>query len=106
MSAFVLMVTNNEMSLFVFATMFGLSFGGRTILEVPVANRFFGLLHLSVILAILETAFGISGFIGPYLAGYVVDLTGRYYELFLLCILLSIVSCVITIPLRSLEDLT
>lgn len=98
-STIFLMMTTNELSLFLFAIIFGFSYGGRTTLEVPMAAGFFGLANLGMIVGIFETAFGVGGFIGPYLAGYVFDMTGRYYWVFLFCILLSIISLAITISL-------
>ena len=100
LSAILLMFAKNEYSLYVFAFIFGLSLGGRITLEVPLATGLFGLANLGAILGFFETAFGIGGVIGPYLAGYVFDLTGRYYELFLFCALLSTLLLAITVLLK------
>jgi OFA family oxalate/formate antiporter-like MFS transporter len=99
-SAFLLLVSTSEPLLFLFAFMFGFSFGGRTTLEVPLAVSFAGLANLGIISGVLETAFGIGGFIGPYLAGLVFDTTGRYYEVFLFCGILSTLLSAITIILK------
>lgn len=99
-SAILLMLTNNELSLYMFAAMFGFALGGRITLEVPLASGLFGVANLGAILGFFETAFGVGGVIGPYLAGYVFDVTGRYYELFLFCIFLSVGLLAITGVLR------
>lgn len=101
-SAALLAVTTNELSLYLFAMIFGFSMGGRITLEVPLASGFFGLANLGGVLGILETAFGIGGFIGPYLAGYMFDQTGRYYELFLFCAFLSVALLLLTIRFKPI----
>jgi len=103
-SAVLLMVTKNELLLYMFAVIFGFSLGGRITLEVPLASGFFGLRNLGAVLGILETAFGIGGFIGPYLAGYMFDLAGRYYEVFLFCVLLSISLSILTTRFKLNES--
>jgi len=103
-STVLLLIVTNELSLYLFAMIFGFALGVRITLEVPMTTRFFGLAHLGMILGILETAFGIGGFIGPYLAGYVFDLTGRYLEVFLFCILLSATSLAITMGLARQDS--
>jgi len=99
-SSLLLLLTNNELSLYLFAVIFGLSFGGRTTLEVPIVGEFFGLADLVTILGILETAFGVGGFVGPYLAGRIYDVTGRYFELFSLCAILSAILLAISMSLK------
>lgn len=100
LAAILLMLAKNEYSLFGFAFIFGFSMGGRTTLEVPLATSLFGLTNLGAVLGFFETAFGVGGVIGPYLAGYVFDITGRYYELFLFCVFLSVLLFVITVLLK------
>ncbi len=101
-SAVLLTLATNELSLYLFAMIFGFSMGGRITLEVPLASGFFGLTNLGGVLGVLETAFGIGGFVGPYLAGYMFDRTGRYHELFLSCALLSVGLFLLTIRFKSI----
>jgi len=96
----VLLVTRDVAFLLLFALIFGLSFGGRSVIEVPIITNFFGLTQLAVIVGALETSFGVGGLIGPYLGGYAYDLTGGYSQVFLLCCLLSGISLVIAISLQ------
>jgi MFS family permease len=99
-SALLLIFANDRSSLYIFAAVLGFAFGGRTTLEVPLASGFFGLTSLAVILGIFETAFGVGGFIGPYFAGYMYDLTGRYHELFLFCAVASTLLLLITVAIN------
>ncbi len=106
-SALILMITKSESSLFLFAFTFGFSFGGRTTLEVPLASSFVGLANLGIMSGMFETAFGVGGFIGPYLGGRMYDMMGQYYEVFLICTLLSVLSLAITLILRpEKKDIT
>ena len=106
-SALLLMITKSELSLFLFAFTFGFSFGGRTTLEVPLASSFVGLANLGIMSGMFETAFGVGGFIGPYLGGRMYDMMGQYYEVFLICTLLSVLSLAITLILRpEKKDIT
>jgi predicted MFS family arabinose efflux permease len=100
LSASLLLVTKDALWLFVFATLFGFSFGGRSVLEVPLTSGFFGLIHLAIIVGALETAFGVGGLIGPYLGGYAYDTTGGYSQVFLLCVLLAMLSVVLVVILK------
>lgn len=99
-SAVVLLSTRSMMWLFLFAAAYGFSFGGRTTLEVPLASSFFGLANLGTVVGALETAFGVGGFIGPYLAGRVYDITGRYSEVLLYCAVLSTLTLAIATAIK------
>jgi MFS family permease len=103
LSALLLLVTRDALWLFLFATLFGFSFGGRSVLEVPITSAFFGLTHLAIIVGALETAFGVGGMIGPYLGGYAYDVTGGYSQVFLFCTLLAILSVAIVVFLKPSE---
>jgi OFA family oxalate/formate antiporter-like MFS transporter len=100
-STLILIYTKTEFFLYLFAILFGFSSGGRTTLEVPLVMDFFELKNMSIILGMFEIAFGIGGFIGPYLGGYVFDILGRYNEIFLFCSFLTMISLVITIFLNN-----
>jgi MFS family permease len=100
-STLILIFTETEFFLYLFAVLFGFSYGGRTTLEVPLTMDFFDLKNIAIILGMFEIAFGIGGFIGPYLAGYVYDILGRYNEIFLFCSFITIISLIITILLNK-----
>jgi len=105
-SAFLLLISTSEPLLFLFAFVFGFSFGGRTTVEVPLAVSFAGLANLGIVSGVLETAFGIGGFIGPYLGGLIFDIAGRYREVFLLCGILSVLLSAITLILKPAREPT
>ena len=70
--------------LYIFAAVFGLSFGG---LDPPVTvliGNVFGLGHIGVIIGVLTAGFAAGAAIGPALAGYIFDVSGKYFFAFLI----------------------
>lgn len=70
--------------LYAISILFGLAFGGWVMIYPVIVSEFFGTEHSGEILGMLGTVVGIGGAIGPYFAGYIVDVTGRYDNAFLI----------------------
>lgn len=69
-----------------FAVVFGLAYGSIYTLEVPTIAEMFGEKALSSIVGVVNFAY-ISGIaVGPFLAGYIFDVTGSYQIAFYICI--------------------
>jgi MFS family permease len=100
-STLILIITKTKVYLYFFALLFGFSYGGRTTLEVPLTMDFFDPKNIAIILGMFEIAFGIGGFVGPYLGGYIFDILGRYNEIFLFCSFITTISLIITILLNK-----
>ena len=64
--------------LLVFTAVLGAGYGVRIALMPVVLIGLFGLQNLGAVLGIFFTATGISAFLGPLLAGFIVDGTGSY----------------------------
>ena len=64
--------------LVVFAAVLGLGYGVRISLMPVVLIELFGMQNLGAVLGVFFTATGISAFLGPPLAGFIVDFTGSY----------------------------
>jgi MFS family permease len=56
--------------------------GGSVVLG-PLFGELFGQLHLGKILGAFMTCGAVAGFLGPFLAGYLFDLTGSYSSAFI-----------------------
>ncbi len=56
--------------------------GGSVVLG-PLFGEMFGQLHLGKILGVFMTCGAVAGFLGPFLAGYLFDLTGSYSSAFM-----------------------
>ena len=101
LSLFLLANLANLWSLYSVALMFGLSYGGWAIILPVITNDFFGRSHSGQIMGLFETVTGVGGALGPYFAGYIYDLTGRYTLAFLIAGVITVVGVVLTVFLRK-----
>ena len=69
---------------YLFAALFGLSYGGNIVLIPKLTAHIFGLASMGAIFGALSVADGLGFGTGPLLAGYVFDVTGSYDISFLL----------------------
>jgi len=91
-----------------FAVFFGLSSGGSVPIESTIIVDLFGIKSHGAILGTITLGFACGGALGPFLTGYLFDLTGNYRLGFLVCAIiatLGLISCTILRPIknRSLE---
>jgi len=63
---------------YVFATIWGLGYGGWMPLMPAIVGDLFGLRHMGSVLGVAGLSLGVGGTIGPIMAGYIVDSTGCY----------------------------
>ena len=71
-------------SLYLFAILFGIAWGGSAPGFVGLIGNTFGVSRIGSILGLLEIGFGIGGAIGPALGGFVFDASNSYSLAFLL----------------------
>ncbi|MFO7793231.1 MAG: MFS transporter [Candidatus Saliniplasma sp.] len=64
--------------------LFGLSYGGWVMIYPVIVSYLYGDKNSGAILGALGTVAGIGGALGPYIAGYIFDVTGAYDSAFLL----------------------
>ncbi|MFC1995578.1 MFS transporter [Chloroflexota bacterium] len=101
-----LMVIKELWMFYLFAAIFGISFGGMSPLRSPVTAELFGLKAHGVILGLAYFSDCIGGVIGPVLAGWIFDMTGSYQWAFLICLALSIVGIMLSSMLRPTKELS
>ena len=87
--------TSQPWLLYIYASCFGYGSG----LFIPTffagaADIFHGR-HYGSILGILLSGVGIGGFIGPWLGGYIHDISGSYYYAFVIGIISLCIACVV-----------
>ncbi len=87
--------------LYGFAVLFGIGYGGCVTSESPMVAHLFGLGSHGLILGIIAFGFTIGGAIGPWLTGYVFDITKSYQFAFLGCAIISSVGFVLTFFVSS-----
>lgn len=71
-------VAPNTWTLFLFTALFGIGYGGHAPQFPALIGELFGLSHMGAILGAETFFWGVGGAIGPYVAGYIFDVTGRY----------------------------
>jgi MFS family permease len=87
--------TSQSWLLYIFAICFGLGAGvfGPTV-AAGAADIFYGR-HFGAINGLLMTGTGMGGVIGPWLGGYIYDISGSYAGAFCLCIGGFLLSCIL-----------
>lgn len=83
-SAFCLLGSTGEWSIYLVSAGFGIGYGGWGAVYPLMVGGFFGTKHSGSILGVLDTGVGTGGAVGPYLAGYIFVITGSYHAAFLL----------------------
>ncbi len=87
-------------SIYVFAIVFGLATGGCVASESPLVATLFGLKAHGLILGFVVCGFSVGAAIGPFVTGYIFDVTGSYQAAFLICASLSVIALILTVILR------
>jgi MFS family permease len=83
-----LLVARQVWMFYLFAMVFGLAYGGIVPLTAIVPTELFGLRAFGAIYAGLTLVSTIGESLGAPVAGFIFDITGRYWPAFLICIFL------------------
>jgi len=102
-SLFSLVVVTEVWMFYLFAVVFGFGNGGCNTSESPLVAKLFGLNSHGSILGIVSLGFTIGAAIGPFLTGYIFDVTGSYQTAFLVCGAIGIVGLVLAALLAPLK---
>ena len=84
LTLFWLASTTEIWSLYLFAAIFGFTYGGFAALNSPMVAELFGLRAHGVVLGIITFGGTIGGAIGPVVAGYIFDIRESYQLAFLI----------------------
>ncbi|GAH50194.1 unnamed protein product, partial [marine sediment metagenome] len=82
--------------LYLFAIVFGFAQGGPAASQSPLLARLFGLSSHGLILGVTSLGVTTGAAIGPFLAGYIFDVTGSYQVAYIVCAAVSIVGIILT----------
>jgi MFS family permease len=96
----VLLGIKAELAFFLFAGLFGLSWGIIVISRSIIIASAFGLHSNGAITGALLFLYTIGGTIGPVIAGYIFDISKSYESAFILTASLGAISLVMTLPLK------
>jgi len=88
------------------AAVVGLAFGTLFTVSAPLAGDCFGMAHFGAIFGLIFTAYGfVSGPLGPWLSGYILDLTrGSYTIVFTYLGLMFLVAAAIILQVRPTRE--
>jgi predicted MFS family arabinose efflux permease len=95
-----IMIDQSEISVAVFALVFGLTFLITAPLTVVFVQQSFGTRHLGALTGLITMVHQIFGGIGAYLGAAVFDATHRYDEAFAIMLAASTLALVLTLMLR------
>lgn len=93
---FMVLPTKGELMLYLFAVVYGFGFGGCIASESPIVAELFGLSSHGLILGVISFSFLLGGAFGPFLFGFIFDITGSYQWGFLACGVVSFVGLILT----------
>ncbi len=91
--------------LYIFTIVFGLGNGISGPLQSPLIARTFGLRSHGMIFGATNTFYAIGAAVGPFMAGYIFDVTGSYQTAFLISAALGIVGLIFAALLRPTKRL-
>ena len=98
---FWLLIASSTWMFFLFAIVFGISYGGW-VPQVPnLMAKIFGLRHMATLYGALWMTGGMGGAVGPVLGGYIFDVTESYFVAFALAGTLAVVAATLSLLLRT-----
>jgi MFS family permease len=105
LALFWLLLAKDLWMLFLFGLAFGFGHGGIATMESPIVANVFGMRSHGVILGLVFFCDTVGGAVGPFLAGYIFDVTNSYNLAFFFCAILGIVNLIAILVLRPLKSL-
>jgi len=91
---------------YLFAAVYGFAHGGFFSLVSPLIAKFFGTRSHGLLFGIVIFSSTIGGAIGPFMAGYVFDLTASYKMVFMVLAVLCTLALMLTTTLKPLVQST
>ena len=100
------LVRANEMwMLYVISAVFGFAHGGMGASESPLVARVFGLSSHGLIFGVAGLGFTAGAAAGPYVMGYIFDITGSYHLAFVVCAAVSVIGLILSVILKPTKRL-
>ncbi len=96
---------HTELSMTVGTALAGIGYGALLSLFPSIIADYYGLKNFGGNYGILYTAWGVSGTIGPIIAGYVVDKTGTYDQAYLISAVLLAVAFILALMIKPVTAL-
>ena len=87
-----LFATASPPFMYIFAILFGIGLGGDYMIVPLITAELFDVQLLGRLLGVILTAGGIAEAVAPWIVGHIRDVTGSYYQGFLLLIAISLLA--------------
>lgn len=78
-----LMFASSLWMLYLFAVIYGFAYGGYASPSTALIGDTFGIRNLGLIMAVIDAGWGTGSAVGPALAGYLFDISGKYVTAFI-----------------------
>jgi MFS family permease len=95
-----LMAASEAWHLYLFALVFGFAYGGLGVAESPLVAELFGLTSHGLIYAVILLGWTTGASFGPFLTGYIFDVTKSYQMAFLVTAAAGILGLIFTVVLK------
>jgi len=92
--------SNDARTFYIFAAVYGIMYSGFVTMMVRIARQIFGMKSLGSIFGALMVSDGVGFGVGPWLAGYIFDITGEYQISFIAVTAGLITAIAITIMIK------
>jgi len=96
--------TRDLWSFYLFAVIFGIAYGSHISQASPFTASMFGLIAHGSIYGTLSMGMWAGLALGPFVAGYIFDMTGSYRLAFFICIAVGIVGLILTVLVKSISN--
>ncbi len=100
LSLIYLMFNREVWGYYLFALVFGIAYGDCAAQESPLVAKLFGLKSLGLIFGVVCIGFTGGAAIGPFVSGYIFDITRSYEMAFLVCIILSAIGLILSVAIK------
>jgi MFS family permease len=100
-----LTLAEKEWMLYLFIVVFGFASGGMAASESPITAWLFGINSHGLIYGVVHVGFTIGAAAGPFVMGYMFELTGGYQSAFLTCAALGVIGLILAVILRPTKKL-
>ena len=90
--------------LYVFATVYGVAHGAFFTAISPIVAEFFGIRSHGALFGIVAFSGTVGGALGPFVMGYIFDVTAGYSLAFWLCVLMSVLGLAMIVSLKPIKE--
>ncbi|MFC1902142.1 MFS transporter [Chloroflexota bacterium] len=102
---FWLLAAREAWMLYLFAAVLGFGGGGAGMLESTLPAELFGMRSHGLILGVISVGFTIGAAVGPFITGYIFDVSGSYQPAFLINAVVGVVGLILAATLRPTKRL-